>query len=135
MINKQRGFTLLELMLVIAIIGILLAVSIPVYTDYIQRAKIYETLLLLEGLKSPVLEFAHVQNDEGRWPATPTSVGLATAGTYTTNITIAKPRLWAQVTSLMSEGSIVLLYNTTTKVWTCTHSPGFSQKYLPQNCR
>jgi type IV pilus assembly protein PilA len=133
--NKQRGFTLLELMYVIAIIGLLAVVSIPIYTDYLQRAKIYETLLLLESLKSPVLEFALLQNDDGRWPATPTSVGLATGGTYTTNITIAQPRLWAQVTSLMSEGSIVLLYNTTTKVWTCTHSPGFSQKYLPKNCK
>ncbi len=133
--SKQRGLTLIELIIVIGIISILAGVSIMTYSDYIQRAKVYETLLLLSALKTPILEFARVQNDDGNWPAAPASIGVITEGQYTTNITIAKPKIWGQVISLMSEGSIILVYNTITHVWTCTHSPSFPLKYLPHSCQ
>jgi len=131
--NAQKGFTLIELMIVIAIIGILAAVAIPAYTDYLQRAKVSETIGLLAGMKGPVLEYA-AANNTGRWPSNPASIGALTGGKYTTNVTIndAGKRLSGEVTSI--GGSVVLTYNTTTKIWTCTHT-GMDVKYLPSNCR
>ncbi len=131
--TAQKGFTLIELMIVIAIIGILAAVAIPAYTDYLQRAKVAETLGLLAGMKGPVLEFA-AANDTSRWPSTPASIGAMTAGKYSTNIgiNVAAKRLHGEVTSI--GGSIVLVYDTQTKIWTCTNT-GMQVKYLPSNCR
>ena len=55
--KKQQGFTLIELMIAVAIIGILAAVAIPQYQDYTARAQVSEAVTLLGALKTPVIEY------------------------------------------------------------------------------
>ncbi|HEZ4897809.1 TPA: pilin [Neisseria meningitidis] len=72
----QKGFTLIELMIVIAIVGILAAVALPAYQDYTARAQVSEAILLAEGQKSAVTEY---YLNHGKWPGNNTSAGVATS--------------------------------------------------------
>ncbi|HEZ5122739.1 TPA: pilin [Neisseria meningitidis] len=72
----QKGFTLIELMIVIAIVGILAAVALPAYQDYTARAQVSEAILLAEGQKSAVTEY---YLNHGKWPGDNTSAGVATS--------------------------------------------------------
>ncbi|HEZ9803041.1 TPA: pilin, partial [Neisseria gonorrhoeae] len=72
----QKGFTLIELMIVIAIVGILAAVALPAYQDYTARAQVSEAILLAEGQKSAVTEY-YLNN--GEWPKDNASAGVASS--------------------------------------------------------
>ncbi|ENX7196241.1 pilin [Neisseria gonorrhoeae] len=72
----QKGFTLIELMIVIAIVGILAAVALPAYQDYTARAQVSEAILLAEGQKSAVTEY---YLNHGIWPEDNTSAGVASS--------------------------------------------------------
>ncbi|MBH5584551.1 pilin, partial [Neisseria meningitidis] len=74
----QKGFTLIELMIVIAIVGILAAVALPAYQDYTARAQVSEAILLAEGQKSAVTEY---YLNHGTWPSNNTSAGVASTAT------------------------------------------------------
>ncbi|HFC7479829.1 TPA: pilin [Neisseria meningitidis] len=74
----QKGFTLIELMIVIAIVGILAAVALPAYQDYTARAQVSEAILLAEGQKSAVTEY---YLNHGEWPANNSSAGVASVST------------------------------------------------------
>ncbi|EMR8665991.1 pilin, partial [Neisseria gonorrhoeae] len=86
----QKGFTLIELMIVIAIVGILAAVALPAYQDYTARAQVSEAILLAEGQKSAVTEY-YLNN--GEWPKDNGSAGVASAseikGKYVKSVTVA----------------------------------------------
>ncbi|ENV6648670.1 pilin [Neisseria gonorrhoeae] len=87
----QKGFTLIELMIVIAIVGILAAVALPAYQDYTARAQVSEAILLAEGQKSAVTEY-YLNN--GEWPENNTSAGVANPteikGKYVQKVEVAK---------------------------------------------
>ncbi|HFB7714380.1 TPA: pilin, partial [Neisseria gonorrhoeae] len=72
----QKGFTLIELMIVIAIVGILAAVALPAYQDYTARAQVSEAILLAEGQKSAVTEY---YPNNGKWPKDNDSAGVASS--------------------------------------------------------
>ncbi|ENV5546977.1 pilin, partial [Neisseria gonorrhoeae] len=96
----QKGFTLIELMIVIAIVGILAAVALPAYQDYTARAQVSEAILLAEGQKSAVTEY-YLNN--GEWPKDNTSAGVASAsdikGKYVKEVKVAKGVVTAQMAS------------------------------------
>lgn len=92
---KRNGFTLIELMIVIAIIGILAAVAIPAYQNYTIRAQVSEGLSMAAGIKAALVE-THSQT--GRWPTTAEEAGTAdAAGRYVDTVSVV-------------DGSIVMTY-------------------------
>jgi type IV pilus assembly protein PilA len=137
----QQGFTLIELMIVVAIIGILAAVALPAYQDYTIRSQISEAVNLADGAKTAVAEFwankgvAPVSNDEA---------GFAGAsGKYTTSVDIGDKGVITAViggdaNAAVQEGKITLTpddSNGTNLKWTCAGDSKVLPKYLPQVCR
>ncbi|MBH6198667.1 pilin [Neisseria meningitidis] len=96
----QKGFTLIELMIVIAIVGILAAVALPAYQDYTARAQVSEAILLAEGQKSAVTEY---YLNHGEWPSNNTSAGVATStdikGKYVKEVKVANGVITATMLS------------------------------------
>ncbi|EMU2149796.1 pilin, partial [Neisseria gonorrhoeae] len=96
----QKGFTLIELMIVIAIVGILAAVALPAYQDYTARAQVSEAILLAEGQKSAVTEY-YLNN--GIWPANNGDAGVASAsdikGKYVESVTVTNGVVTATMAS------------------------------------
>ena len=83
--TMQKGFTLIELMIVVAIIGILAAVAIPAYQDYIARSQSSEGVSMSAALKTPLAEFV---SDRGAWPTNITNVSINNKGAYVSFVTL-----------------------------------------------
>ena len=118
--KTQKGFTLIELMIVVAIIGILAAVAIPAYTDYLKRGKVSEAMQLLGGLKTPMEEF---YASKGYFPATISTLTDKTAGKYTTGLKIEAGGTAATMAISFLTDDLVLKDNVMKlaypKIWSC----------------
>ncbi|MGC8731957.1 MAG: pilin [Halothiobacillaceae bacterium] len=141
--KAQHGFTLIELMIVVAIIGILAAIAIPAYQDYIARSQMTEAMNLASGLKTAVAE---VYGQDGSCPTNGTN-GIATntdikgkyvvqvdVGGTTPDCTIAAKMKSEGVSSGIQGKTLTLTMkdNGGSISWTCTSDA--PQKYLPKAC-
>jgi type IV pilus assembly protein PilA len=139
----QKGFTLIELMIVVAIIGILAAIAVPMYLDYSVRAQVASGLSLASSAKSAVTEY---YQDQGAYPGDNATAGLEAAGNivgqYVTQVAVT------------AGGNIVVTYgndvnakilgatltmtptdNQGSVSWACTGDAVLVAKWLPPACR
>jgi type IV pilus assembly protein PilA len=138
--KMQQGFTLIELMIVIAIIGILAAVALPAYQDYTTRAKIAEGIGLASAAKASVSEYRQVRN---AFPANAAEAGVA--GTITSpqvsSLGVgAAGVITVTFSTLSGAPSETLVFTPTVNtsgvvVWNCTSGGSLDDKYRPANCR
>jgi type IV pilus assembly protein PilA len=139
--QMQKGFTLIELMIVIAIIGILAAVALPAYQDYTVRAKISEAIGFGAAAKTAVTEHV-ISRDE--WPADNAEAGLATDTSITSTVVAGVKVDEEEITITLSNGGLgeansgtfTLTGKTSPSgvTWTC--APGtVPAKFLPSSCR
>jgi type IV pilus assembly protein PilA len=136
--KNQHGFTLIELMIVIAIIGILAAIAIPQYQDYTRRAKTSEVIGAASPCKLAVAEFA--SNNNGNFPSSVTSAGCGNVvSTYVSGLTITGAGI-ITVTSLVAgaTGDVTLrpALGTGTVDWVCGGAgTTVDTRFLPSSCR
>lgn len=143
----QAGFTLIELMIVVAIIGILAAVALPAYQDYTARSQVSEAVTLASGLKATISEvwategsLADVDSNTNGLP-----VDTDVKGNYVQSVSVDEGVITATmngadeggVSSSIHDGTLVLSPVTSSTgplVWNC--KPGsLDDKYLPSECR
>ncbi len=151
--NAQKGFTLIELMIVVAIIGILAAIAIPAYQDYTQRAQVGEAFTIVSSAKTAIAEF---RQTTGSYPNTADIAALtldiaADAGQYVASVLVTADTGQIVVTmgsdnvgANVRGGSLTFsppadeaLANGAAFTWGCasTGDPEIVNKYLPRSCQ
>ncbi|MDA0705512.1 MAG: pilin [Proteobacteria bacterium] len=142
--KKQQGFTLIELIIVVAIIGILATIAIPAYQDIRIRAQVFEGLNLSDGAKAAVTKY---YQDRGSLPVDNTIAGLALAaqiqGKYVSLVTVANGIItvtYGNSANTVIAGQTLQLAPVTATVgsvqWVCTSAGGvILNKHLPAACR
>ena len=139
----QKGFTLIELMIVVAIVGILAAIALPAYQDYTIRARVSEAAAAAGACKTSVAEF--VASNGGTLPSTTTQAGCSGTDASTQFVTSTTVTTAGAITVTLSGdaklggatgGTLTLTPTTATgnvvSTWACSGTP---QKYMPGSCR
>ena len=150
--TMQKGFTLIELMIVVAIIGILAAVAIPAYQDYIARSQMAEAISLTSGLKTNITEVftqtgtcvdnatanngvAIATDIKGAYVLSVTTGGTPTVAGGCTIMAKMQTAASKQVSAGIADATLTLTMANADKgsvTWACTSTA--KQKYLPKSC-
>jgi type IV pilus assembly protein PilA len=148
--TMQKGFTLIELMIVVAIIAILAAIAIPAYQNYLIRTQVSEASVLTDGAKTAVAEY---YSNTGKFPGSNSSAGLALAasisGKYVLSVDVAAGSnpgvIFATFNATQANAAIQGLHFALSPIttsgsisWSCNDTAKdttVDPKYLPQSCR
>ncbi|SEH08582.1 pilin [Candidatus Venteria ishoeyi] len=142
------GFTIVELMVVVAVIGVLASIAIPIYRDYIDRGKVSEAMQLLSGVRIPLQEYLI---ERGTWPSIET-VGAKEQGKYTTsivsgkyvkdskNVYYAEATMRGDSSTSIGGKKVRMIYLPGARDWDCTvedidANEALDYRYLPSACK
>ena len=137
--TRKGGFTLIELMIVVAVVGILAAVALPAYRDYAIRAKVSELLLAAAAIKTTITEYAQARNtltNSGRGLTIPATGKVSAGSTVSTNgtITVMGSTARTSVGASIGIGLTPTLRNGKV-LWTCRTRNRTQWKWAPPECR